>query len=364
MNEEIKNILLKIINKGYEAFVVGGYVRDYLLGLPSTDIDICTNALPKELALIFEDDNIKISHYGSIKLLTNKYNIDITTYRKDIEYENGKLTQIEYINDLNTDIIRRDFTINALYMDIDGNIIDKVNGLQDLRNKTIRVIGDIDKKFKEDPLRMLRALRFKITLDFNLDNQIIEYIHNNKEEIKNISNSRKKEEINKMLISKNVITGFEFLRQIQILELLEIDYKNLKYIEDINGMYAQLLLPDDFPLTKEEKDNIEAIKTIIEYRRIDYGILFKYDLYLSLVAGEILGISKKDINKIYASMPIKNAKELAIDGDEIQEILNIKPSKLIKEINEYLILLILNGRLNNEKEILKQYILENKGKWL
>lgn len=364
MTEDLKNILLKIIDNGFEAYIVGGYVRDFLLGYESTDIDICTNALPKNLIEIFEGDNISVSSYGSIKLRSNKYNVDITTYRKEISYINGKLSEIEYINDIETDIQRRDFTINALYMDIDGNIIDKVNGKQDINDKIIHVIGDINKKFKEDPLRILRALRFKITLGFDLDNEIVEYIHNNKNEIIKISNQRKKEEINKMLVSKNVVDGFDYLKNLQILDLLGFSYNNLIYVDDINGMYAQLNLNDDYPLTKEEKDNIEGIKEILDYKMIDYGILFKYGLYLSLVAGKILEIDKVAINELYSRMPIKNSKELDIDGDDIQNILNIEPSKIIKDITDDLIFLVLNKKLENKNDILKQYILDNKGMWL
>lgn len=249
-------------------------------------------------------------------------------------------------------------------MDIDGNIIDKVNGKQDINDKIIHVIGDINKKFKEDPLRILRALRFKITLGFDLDNEIVEYIHNNKNEIIKISNQRKKEEINKMLVSKNVVDGFDYLKNLQILDLLGFSYNNLIYVDDINGMYAQLNFNDDYPLTKEEKDNIEGIKEILDYKMIDYGILFKYGLYLSLVAGKILEIDKVAINELYSRMPIKNSKELDIDGDDIQNILNIEPSKIIKDITDDLIFLVLNKKLENKNDILKQYILDNKGMWL
>ena len=364
MTEQIKNILLKIINQGFEAYIVGGFVRDLVLGKDTEDIDICTNALPKDLAQIFKDDNIKMSSYGSIKLISNQYTIDITTYRKELEYIDGKPTAIEYINDLETDIKRRDFTINALYMDIDGNIIDLVNGKTDIKNKKIKVIGDITKKFQEDPLRILRALRLKITLNFDLDPEIIKYIHLNKEEINNISSMRKKEEISKMLISKNVISGFEYLKELQVLDIIGISYKTLIYVDDINGMYAQLQLPDNFPLTKEEKENIENIKEILRYGKIDYSILFKYGLYLSTVAGKILNLDMIKINELYNDMPIKNNKDLAIDGDEIIEILDIKPSKIIKDIREDLIFLVLNKKLENTKDGLSDYIKENKGKWL
>ena len=97
---------------------------------------------------------------------------------------------------------------------------------------------------------------------------------------------------------------------------------------------------------------------------IDYGILFKYGLYLSLVAGKILEIDKVAINELYSRMPIKNSKELDIDGDDIQNILNIEPSKIIKDITDDLIFLVLNKKLENKNDILKQYILDNKGMWL
>ncbi len=364
MIEDLRKILLKIIDKGFQAYIVGGYVRDYILGKETNDIDICTDALPKDLTEIFADENIKVSSYGSIKLLVNKYNVDITTYRKEFQYIEGKPTQIEYIKDLETDIKRRDFTINALYMDKNGNIIDKIGGLNDLRNKIIKVIGNMEDKFNEDPLRILRALRFKITLGFELDAKIVEYIHQNKNKIALISNTRKKEEINKMLVSKNVIAGFEYLNELQILDVLGIKYQNLKYSDDINAMYAQLELPDDFPLTKEEKDNIKQINKIVNYGKIDLGILFNYGLYLSSVAGDLLGLNKKVISEQYNSLPIKSKNQLDIDGDDIQKILDIEPSKLIQQIQDDLIILVLNGKLTNEKEVLINYIQENKGLWL
>lgn len=364
VSEEIKNVLQKIIDNGFSAYVVGGYVRDYLIGKSTNDIDICTNALQKELMEIFKEDNLKISNYGSIKLKTKSYSIDITTYRKELKYENGKLTEIEYINDLDTDIKRRDFTMNSLYMDINGNIIDKVNGISDIHNKIIKVVGNIDDKFSEDPLRILRALRFKITLNFELDSEIVNYIHYNKEKISQISSTRKKEEISRMLMSPNVISGFEYLKNLQILDILDISYDNLIYVDDICGMYAQLILPEYFPLTKEEKEHIESIRIILNYGIIDYGILFKYGLYLSIVAGKILGIDSKDINELYATMPIKSSQDLAIDGDEIQQLLNIEPSKVIKEIMESLVILIINKKIVNDNKILAEYILQNKGKWL
>ena len=167
-----------------------------------------------------------------------------------------------------------------------------------------------------------------------------------------------------MLLSKNVVQGFTYLKELQLLDILGINYTDLKYVDDINAMYAQIDFRDDFPLTKEEKDNSQAIRNIMKYGRIDYGILFKYGLYLCTIAGKLLSLDNKLIHEIYTKMPLKSTQELAIDGDEIQDVLNIKPSKTIKDIQEDLIILVLNGKLNNEKDELKQYILQNKGKWV
>ena len=364
MIKEIEEILQKIISCGYDAYIVGGYVRDFILDRHTNDIDIATNALPKDLTSIFEQDNIKISSYGSVKLTKGKYFININTFRKENEYKDGKPINIEYVNSLDIDIKRRDFTINALYMNKNGSIIDRTDGLKDIANKVIRVIGKTDEKLKEDPLRILRALRLKIVLNFSLDEQIVKFINQNKKELKKIPKPKIKEEVNKILMSKNSVDGFKYLKKLNILDILEINYKSLTIVDDISGMYAQLILPDDFPLTKEEKENCKKIKEIINYKKIDYSILFKYGLYLSSVAGKILNVNKKKINKLYMQMPIKSENELDIDGEEIMKILEIEPSKKIKEIRNELIILVLNGKLINENKVLKEYLINHKGMWL
>ncbi len=363
MNEEIKKVLEKIMTAGFKAYVVGGYVRDFLLDKPTTDVDICTDALPVDLSEIFADDNIKVNSYGSINLKTSKYNFDITTFRKDLTYVDGKLSEIEYIKDLKTDIKRRDFTINALYMDHNGTIIDEIGGMKDLTNKEIKVIGNIDQKFSEDPLRILRAIRLMITHKFKIAEDILEYIYVHKKDIEKISKTRKKEELTKMLLSENVIWGFSFLKEHQLLDILGINYDSLTYVDDINGMFAQLEFHEDLPFTKEEKDNIDNIKTILAYKKIDYGILFKYGLYLAIVAGKIMHLDSQTVSQLYATMNIKNKDDLAVSGEDIMQALDIKPSKVIKEIEECLIMEIINNNLVNDKEKLITYLKDNKGKW-
>ena len=140
MQKIIKQILNKIENVGYEAYVIGGYVRDLLVGISSYDIDICTNATPKELMMIFPNASSK--NLGGIDFKVKEYHIEITTYREEIKYKNRKPIEFNYINNLVKDLERRDFTINAICMNSQGEIIDLVGGIEDLSNLKVKMIGD------------------------------------------------------------------------------------------------------------------------------------------------------------------------------------------------------------------------------
>lgn len=192
MFEDALEILKKIKELGYEAYIVGGYPRDKYLNINSLDIDMCTNMTPDLVKMHF---NItKDNGYGSL-VIDNTY--EITTYRKDI-YDESRFPKIEYVDTLDEDLFRRDFTINTLCIDYNGKYIDKLGSLQDLDNKIIKTIKDSDISFKEDPLRIIRALRFKIDLNFSLNNDIIESIKRNKHYLKKISKKRIDREIDKI----------------------------------------------------------------------------------------------------------------------------------------------------------------------
>ena len=360
MDKIIKNILKTIESHNFKAYLVGGYVRDYLLGIKSYDIDICTNALPKDLHNMFPN-NSNSNNYGGFNLKINKYNIDITTFRKEITYKNRKPIEIEYLNDLESDIKRRDFTINSICMDKDEHIIDLVNGIEDLSNRNIKMLGNIKEKLEEDPLRILRAIRFSSTLNFNIDEDLHVSIVNNYKLVKNLSKNKIKEELNKVLLNKNFKKGLSLLKTYKILDLLNISYNDdIIFVSDICGMYAQINFSNDFPFTKLELTNIINIRQIIEDGIINNFTLYKYGLYNSLVASEILNLDKKDVTKKYNRLPIKKEKELNITSDEIMSILNIQPSKIIKEIKNDLINNILDNKLKNRNSILKKYIIN---KW-
>lgn len=359
MDRIIKNVLKKIELSGFEAYLVGGYVRDYLLGVKTLDVDICTNALPKDLHVMFPN-NANSNSYGGFNLKIKNYNIDITTYRKELNYDNRRPTEMIYINDLHQDVIRRDFTINAVCMNKDEKITDLVNGINDINNRIIKMIGNVDEKIKEDPLRILRAIRFSCVLNFDLDDELKESIRKNYQLVKTLSDTRIKQEINKMLMSKNFLKGLNLLQEYKILDLLEIYYDDITYVNDLSGMWAQLKFSKSYSFTKQEITNIINIRQIIRGSVIDRKTLFNFGLYTNLVAADILNIDKKNVHKMYNRLSIRTMNDLDITNNEIIEILDIKPSKIIKEIKNELIDNILENKLINKNKELKKYILNRK----
>lgn len=365
MNKIIVDILSKIEESGYEAYIVGGYVRDKVLGMDATDIDICTNAKVFEIMEILKEYQPVSGSYGAVKFMVNKYKFDITTYRKDVKY-NGDRRNVEviYVNNLVEDITRRDFTCNTLCMNKNGEIIDLLNAQEDINNQVVRCVGDIDKKLQEDPLRILRAIRFASCLDFKIETELFLALKKYRKLIDELSMTRIKEELTKILVNKNVIKGLDYLRRLGMLEYVGIEYDKIVPVADICGMFSQLTFTKEFPFSKEEKESINIIKKIVSYGKIDKGILFDYGLYLSMVAGNILGIDREDVIAIDKGLEIKSLKDIMISSDEICDILGIEPSKAIGDVYSVLKEMILDGEISNENEALKEHLMKQGKKWL
>lgn len=197
MYEIALNLLKEIEDKGFKAYIVGGYPRDKYLGIKSNDIDICTNARVEDLELIFDNINTKYKNYGNSIVTYNDYQFEITTFRKEKYLNNRNDVEIIFIDNLEEDLNRRDFTINTLCIDKNGEYIDLKNSIKDIDNKTIKLIGSID-RLKDDPLRILRAIRFSGNLNFKLDDYLIEGIKKYGYLIKELKDIKIKEELNKM----------------------------------------------------------------------------------------------------------------------------------------------------------------------
>lgn len=356
MDKIIKSILKEINKHGFESYLVGGYVRDTLLGIKTYDVDICTSALPKDLHVLF---NVVSNNYGGANLKIENYNIDITTFREEGEYKSRHPENVKYITDLKTDLERRDFTINAIVMDESGKVIDLLDGVNDLNNRTIKMIGDPFKRLKDDPLRILRAIRFATVLDFEIDDKLKDALKVNSSLVSSLSGERIREELDKILRSPNFKKGLKLFSDLGIDKIIGLSYNDVFYTEDLMGMYSQIKVLD-IPFTNNEKSNIIRITEVVKKNVINYETLFNYGLYINIVAGMVLNISAKKINGMYKKMPIKDRNDIAVDGNEIMDILGIKQGKILKEIYSELITEILSGRLKNKKSDIKKYLLKRK----
>ena len=355
--------VLNIFNEhGYDAYIVGGYPRDSILGIKTNDIDICTNAKPKEIMEIFDTDGISDIKYGSVKVIYKGIYFDVTTFRKDIKYENNrKPVKIKYVTDLKKDLLRRDFTINTLCIDKDGNYIDLLNARKDIDNKIITTVGNPRYRLKEDSLRILRAIRFASCLDFDIDNKVLNYIKKYGYLLKYLSYSRKKEELDKIFSSKNKEKGIELLIELGLIKYLELN--NLDKIvlcDDIIGLWSQIDTSDNYPFSKIEHENINKIRKMMD-EGIDEYTIYKYGLYVSSVTGSIMGISYKKINDIYKELPIYSRKEIVINGSDIAKILNKEVGNYLKDIINDIEKKIIYKEIKNDYNELSNYIIKKYG---
>lgn len=360
MLKDSLEIVSRIESFGYETYIVGGFVRDYYINKESYDVDICTSAKPKELIKIFKDAILPKEQYGAVTLYYKNIRFEITTFRKELRYENRRPVEIEYSNNFFDDMTRRDFTINTLCMNSKGEIVDLFDGRKDIDKKVIRTVGDENKKFSEDPLRMLRAVRFSTQLEFLLDKSVIAAIQNNAYLLKDISYYRKKDELNKIFISSNARYGIKLLCMLKMDKYLDLNnLKNIKVVSDVLGIWAQLAVNDKYPFSRLELDTINSISEIVRNKRMSAYELYKYGLYNSTIAAEILGINKKTVLKIDQNLPIHSKKDIDITTDELCRLLNKKPDKWLKELYSDIEIQILSYKLKNSKDKITEYIVKN-----
>ena len=204
---KINYILETFWQNGFEAYCVGGSIRDSVMGITTGDWDITTSALPEETKKLFKTEKIidtGIKH-GTVSIIKDHEAIEITTFRIDGEYsDNRHPEEVSFTRNLNEDLKRRDFTVNTLAFSEKTGLVDLCGGLSDIENKIIRTVGNAEKRFNEDGLRIMRALRFASTLGFTIEDETKNAIHKQKELLKNISVERISVELNKLLLGKNV----------------------------------------------------------------------------------------------------------------------------------------------------------------
>lgn len=349
------NILKKINSLGYEAYIIGGFVRDYLLHMESNDIDITTSMPLDEIKKHFNViDNGSL--YSSLTINYNDNLYEITEFRKDIKYLDNRHPIIEPCNTLFEDVVRRDFTINQLAFDSNLKLYDHFNGMKDLNDKVIRSINDPKVRFQEDSLRILRGLYFSSKLNFDIENKTLNAMISSKNLLKNLSNERiysyfikivyaKYDKGIKYIINNDLFSNIlEYKKWIEIADK-KYNESSLKYLYS----YIYKKLPPIF--NKHEKKLCEIL-IILKNNNFSNYYLFVYKEYIDEFK-EILDNYNEILIRIN-NFKIKNDKDLALSKKEIADyFIGNEKSEKIKEIIEN----ILNEKIKNTKDDIIKYIL-------
>jgi poly(A) polymerase len=266
-NKELK-FVFKTLNKGFAdnfiaARFVGGCVRKYLTNDTIDDIDIATTLKTNEIKERFKNTNFRVINtgikHGTVTLVSDKFKLELTTLRKDVATD-GRHAEVEYINDWQLDSERRDFTINAIYLDINGKIFDPQMGTVDLKNNNIKFIGDPQKRIEEDYLRIIRFMRFKIMYNGNVERTTSDVIKLNLNGIKKISKERILDELFKILDLKNFVNLNENKYLKELFSLIFPEFENLERLDRLNKICNHTEVNRDILLAIlliDEKDNHE-----------------------------------------------------------------------------------------------------------
>lgn len=256
--EAVQNIITELQKKKFEAFVVGGCMRDILLGITPYDWDITTNALPDDIQKIFPK-SFYANQFGTVTVQQEGMNVEVTTYRSEANYSDKRHPdEVKFGVSLEEDLSRRDFTINAIASDGE-KIIDPFRGMQDLKKKIIKAVGDPNERFSEDALRMLRAVRFTGSLRMEIEKATYQAIIKNQGLLKNLSKERIRDEIVKMLMSEDPFRSFWYLYQTGLLkriipELLEgegvAQNKHHYYTILYHSLLSMAYCPSSDPMVK------------------------------------------------------------------------------------------------------------------
>ena len=237
LNQNITDIMKVFASNGFEVFLVGGCVRDMIMGLVPHDYDFTTNARPEQVHDIFRDHKIidtGIKH-GTVTLVYNGEAYEITTYRKETEYDDHRHpASITYSESVYEDLVRRDFTVNAMAYNPESGLIDYFDGIKDIENKIIRCVGDPNERFNEDALRILRAIRFATRFDFAIEEKTEEALVNNKELLKYISLERITSEFNEIICSDKAAEYIDRYRDVIAVFMPEI---SIMFDYDQNSRY-------------------------------------------------------------------------------------------------------------------------------
>lgn len=335
MPSDVKHIINVLVRNGYEGYMVGGCVRDLIINREPNDYDITTNAKPETVVGLFDNVILTGLKHGTVTVVINNTKYEVTTYREDGEYkDNRRPESVKFVGDIKKDLSRRDFTINAMAYNQENGLVDYFNGVSDLQNGIIRTVGDPEKRFDEDSLRMLRAVRFAVQLNFKIDESIIDSIKIFSNNIKTISIERVREEFNKIILTNP--NGLKLLHECNLLKHI-VKPLDDAYSHYVNSNLKSYNLYEHLILSSCNIKNDLSLRLTMIFH--DLGKLYNYHNELERLDNSFVKsayISEKILRTLkYDNSTIKKVKTLItyINSDLSNKIL-IK--KLLNKIDEEL----------------------------
>lgn len=402
----VEYVLSKLKENGYQAYVVGGAVRDFLMGKTPHDYDLTSDALPSQISDVFKDFYQEHSgeKHGTIRVIIDHKPIEITTFRCDEGYTDYRRPDnVEFVKDVYIDSKRRDFSINAFYYS-EGHIYDFHEGLEDLNNKVIKTIGNPSARFHEDALRILRAIRFSAKLGYEIESKTKTALLDCKEELNLIAKERILIELKEISSTSNFFKDIkEYFPIFKIIipcldkignsidDIYNFDIKSYgDYIASLSALFSLREINNDFMpwrlFIKMDNESINAIKTLIKLKDINFNNSFDDDYINGLILlSKPVGINvfKNYLINLYNLKRFKNddidsilnrvdilsegntpysLKDLEIDGNDLLK-LGIEKNQYFKEILNEVLLRCNQGNLNNNRneeiEFVKKWIRTN-----
>lgn len=381
------SIIETLESKGFEAVIVGGAVRDYLLGRNVHDVDVATSALPSEMKEIFEHTvDVGITH-GTVLVLHTLAPVEVTTFRTDGEYSDHRRPDIvKFVRSLDQDLLRRDFTINAMAMRRDESIVDLYGGQQHLALKLICAVGNAEARFSEDALRMLRAVRFAAQLGFTIEDNTLLAIQSYAKDIQHIARERVKVELDKIWISAHIYDGIVWMEKSGLDQYLIGDFhaKDWQFFEasaPVEGWaYFTLLnrhietLIQHYRLSNKEKAFVKAVIEaydilvadgwkVIDYFKFDEDVLIIAWRFATYLQQPVSGITATTIQEKKAQLVIQSKDDLVVNGLDLLEWSGRKRGPWLKEALDAVLLAVLNGQCHNNRTTIREWFLNefNKG---
>ncbi len=392
--EKALPVLNKIVDAGFEAYFVGGSVRDRILGLIVNDVDIATSAMPHEIKQIFKRTvDVGIEH-GTVMVLENDESYEITTFRTESTYKDFRHPDsVTFVRSLTDDLMRRDFTMNAIAMDIEGHLIDPFDGLVDLGKRIIRAVGKPQERFQEDALRMMRAVRFAAQLDFEIEGETLLSIRENAHLLEKIAVERIQVEFEKLLTGEWYFIGLASMiktnlyvycpgladKKDAMMTLIErsISFQNIRQawaylLFQINAHHTDGAF-EPRPFLKAWKLSNQMIKDAITLFkafniRLEEGYLNDWQLFhlgakFSLEVEDLMeheGRKQEHLKVLerYDNLPIKDKDELAVTGNHLMQETKTRPGRWMGEALEKALKAVIYKEIPNEKEAIVHWLKE------